>query len=296
MQVISLTKRNMKLFFHDKGLFLTALITPLILLTLFALFLGNTYEQMVETILGANGITTSLERSFVGAYQLSSLLGTSCITVAFCTNLLMVQDKVTGARRDFLMAPLSRARLSISYFIASEGSILLILMIATLVGIFYIGSLGYYLTSLHVLETFGVVCLLSTFGTVLSGILSCFLSTQGQMTAVSTVVSAVYGFLCGAYIPLSQISEKIRSVISILPGTFGVNLLRQCLIGDMLVQIEEQAGSERAKTLADAFDIYLYFDYRQIQPQAMLVVLTLCTLVFLIVQMMLIGFQKRRKE
>lgn len=46
-----LTKRNVKLFFKDKGRFLTSLITPAILLILFATFLGNIYKD---------GLTSSL--------------------------------------------------------------------------------------------------------------------------------------------------------------------------------------------------------------------------------------------
>ena len=40
-----LIKRNVKLFFKDKGMFLTSLITPLILLVLYATFLGNVYKN-----------------------------------------------------------------------------------------------------------------------------------------------------------------------------------------------------------------------------------------------------------
>ena len=40
-----LIKRNIKLFFKDKGMFFTALITPVILLVLYATFLGNVYRD-----------------------------------------------------------------------------------------------------------------------------------------------------------------------------------------------------------------------------------------------------------
>ena len=38
-----LIKRNIKLFFKDKGMFFTSLITPAILLVLYVTFLGNVY-------------------------------------------------------------------------------------------------------------------------------------------------------------------------------------------------------------------------------------------------------------
>ena len=41
----ALIKRNCKLFFRDKGMFFTSLITPAILLVLYATFLGNVYRD-----------------------------------------------------------------------------------------------------------------------------------------------------------------------------------------------------------------------------------------------------------
>ena len=42
---LALIRRNIKLFFKDKGLFFTSLITPLILLVLYSTFLGNVYRD-----------------------------------------------------------------------------------------------------------------------------------------------------------------------------------------------------------------------------------------------------------
>ena len=41
----SLIKRNVKMFFKDKGTFFTSLITPIILLVLYVTFLYNVYED-----------------------------------------------------------------------------------------------------------------------------------------------------------------------------------------------------------------------------------------------------------
>lgn len=43
--VSALIKRNVKLFFKDKGMFFTSLITPAILLVLYGTFLGNIYRD-----------------------------------------------------------------------------------------------------------------------------------------------------------------------------------------------------------------------------------------------------------
>lgn len=44
--VISLMNRNRKLFFRDKGMFFSALITPFILIVLYATFLAKVYKEL----------------------------------------------------------------------------------------------------------------------------------------------------------------------------------------------------------------------------------------------------------
>ena len=109
----SLFKRNIKLFFKDKGMFFTSLITPLILLVLFMTFLGQVYHDSFSSALPAGLLEDdTLIDAIVGGQLVSSLLAVCCVTVAFCSNLLMVQDKVSGARRDLTITPVRYLSLS----------------------------------------------------------------------------------------------------------------------------------------------------------------------------------------
>ena len=114
-------KRNTILFFKDKGLFFTSLITPLILLVLYATFLSNVYKDSVNSIFSEIGISIKddVMNGIVGGQLLASLLAVSCITVSFCSNMLMVQDKVNGVRKDLLITPVKRSTLAFSYYFAS---------------------------------------------------------------------------------------------------------------------------------------------------------------------------------
>ena len=99
---MSLTKRNIKMFFKDKGMFFTSLITPIILLILYITFLAKVYRDSFASNL-PDGVTVPQEliNGTVSGQLFSSLLAVACVTVAFCSNLLMVQDKVNGAKKDF---------------------------------------------------------------------------------------------------------------------------------------------------------------------------------------------------
>ena len=127
MSFIYLVKRNTKLFFKDKGMFLTSLITPLILLVLYATFLAGVYRDSfssaIPEFLNADA---KLLNGAVAAQLVSSLLAVSCVTVAFCSNLLMVQDKITGARRDLTITPVKSGVLALGYYLSTLLTTLLI--------------------------------------------------------------------------------------------------------------------------------------------------------------------------
>ena len=82
--------------------FFPSLITPLILLVLYITFLAKVYKDSFLSSLEAAHIADfpqELIDATVGGQLFSSLLAVCCITVAFCCNMTMVQDKVTGARQ-----------------------------------------------------------------------------------------------------------------------------------------------------------------------------------------------------
>ena len=258
----ALVKRNIKLYFKDKGMFFTSLITPLILLVLYGTFLSNVYEDTFRSAIEAAGATVSdkLIGGCVGGELVSSLLAVSCVTVAFCSNLLMVQDKITGARRDITIAPVRPSTLALSYYLSTLISTMLICFIATGGCLGYLSYVGWYLTAGDIAKLFLDVVLLVLFGTALSSCVNFPLSTQGQASAVGTIVSAGYGFVCGAYMPISQFSEGLQKVISFLPGTYGTSLLRNHALRGVFEEMGNQGfPDEIVEAIRDSVDCNLYF-------------------------------------
>ena len=156
----SLVKRNMKLFFNDKGMFLTSLITPLILLVLYITFLGNVYKDSLIQSFGTIEIPKNILNSIVGGQLVSSILAVSTVTVAFCSNFLMVQDKALGNIKDITISPVKTNILSLSYYIASLFSTLIICFVATIFCLGYLAFTGWFLTILDVVFIFLDVILL----------------------------------------------------------------------------------------------------------------------------------------
>ena len=294
---IILIKRNIKLFFKDKGMFFTALITPAILLVLYATFLGNIYrDSFVTNIQNAVALPDKLIDSLVASQLISSILAVSCVTVAFCSNFLMVQDKANGTARDFKIAPIKSSVLSLSYYVATILSTLLICFSATAVCLIYLASIGFYMSVADVFLLILDVFLLVLFGTALSSVINFFLSSQGQISAVGTIVSSGYGFICGAYMPISSFNSGLQKVISFLPGTYGTSLVRYHAMRGGLAEMEnEGVPAEIIDKLMDAIDCNLYFFDHKVEPWVMYLILSGSILILLGVYIALNALRKKEK-
>lgn len=290
-----LIKRNIKLFFKDKGMFFTSLITPGILLVLYVTFLGNVYRDMFTSGLPDTlNISKTLIEGLVGSQLISSILAVSCVTVAFCSNFLMVQDKANGTIKDLKISPVKAAALSLSYYIAAFMSTLIICFVATGICLIYVAIVGWYMSIADVCFLFMDIVLLVSFGTILSSIINFFLSTQGQISAVGTIISAGYGFICGAYMPVSSFGEGLQKIISFLPGTYGTALIRNHSMQGVLKEIENQGiPSGVVEELKNSLDCNLYFFENQVSIPAMYMVIGVAVIVSIGIYVLLNKYAKK---
>ena len=93
--VFALIKRNRQLFFRDKGMLISSLITPIILIVLYATFLRNVYKDSLQSALpGVMNVSEKLVNGTVAGQLAAALLAVSCVTVTFCVNLTMIKQVV----------------------------------------------------------------------------------------------------------------------------------------------------------------------------------------------------------
>lgn len=294
----AIIKRNIKLFFKDKGMLFTSLITPLILLVLYATFLANVYRDSFTSFLPETlGVSEELIDALVGGQLLSSLLAVSCVTVAFCSNLLMVQDKVSGANNDFMISPVKKSTLAIGYYVASAVSTLFVCFVALIVCFVYLAFVGWYLSFADVLCLMVDVFLTVLFGTALSSIIHVFLSSQGQISAVGSIVSSVYGFICGAYMPISSFGVGLQKTLSFLPGTYATSLFRNHATNGALLEMERLGVPQEAILgMRDAFDCNVYFFDNQVSIGAMFVILGVSVAILTATYIIIHNVKNKKKQ
>lgn len=296
--VISLVNRNRKLFFRDKGMFFSALITPFILIVLYVTFLAKVYKDSFVTAFPEGfSIADKLIDGTVASQLVAALLAVSCVTVTFCVNLTMVQDKASGARKDFNVSPVSCSKIYLGYFLATVLNSLMVNGLALAIGLIYIGKMGWYLSSVDVLWIIFDEVLLVLFGSTLSSIISYPLTTQGQMSAVGTIVSAGYGFICGAYMPISNFGSGLQKVLSYLPGTYGTSLLKNHMLRGIFTEMEsENLPDELITAVKESLDCSPQFHGNVVNVTQMVFIMAGSILVLGIIFLLITILDEKRKR
>ena len=279
-KIINLTIRNIKVYFSDKGMFLTSLITPAILLILYATFLSNVFQStFVNAMPKGIELSKKLLNGLVKGQLVASLLSVSCITVAFCSNMLMVQDKVNENIKDLMITPTDKKTLVISYFLASFISTLIVNLFALILCLIYIASSGWFMNFTDVLLIILNVVILTLFGCVLSSIINSFLSTQGQISVVGTIVSSMYGFIAGAYMPMSQFGAGLRKVLLYLPTTYGTALMKNSVMRGPFRELEKIVPGNIVNSLKKSLDIRLLFKGNVVEASTMYLIVLMTIVV-----------------
>ena len=186
-----------------------------------------------------------------------------------------------------------------SYFFATLISTLIVCLSATVLCLGYVALTGWYMSIVDVLLLVLDVFILCLFGVALSSVVSFFLSSQGQISAVGTMVSSSYGFLCGAYMPLSQFSEGLRDILMFLPGTYGTSLVRNHAMRGLLEAMEEEGiPAEFVESVRDSFDCNLFFFDNKVGTGTMYAVIcsTVVVLILLYVMMNILRFKKATQK
>ena len=293
----TLIQRNLKMFFKDKGIFLTSLITPVILLVLYAVFLGDVYKDSFIMILNGAEIEEKLIDGCVGGQLISSILSVSCVTVAFCSNMIMVQDKANGTIYDLCISPVKPSTLALSYYIASFCATLIVCYAASAVCMAYMAVVGWYMSVLDVFALLTDVLLIVMMATALSSIVNFFLSSQGQISAVGTLVSSGYGFISGAYMPLASFGVGLQRVLSFLPSTYATALLKNHALGGVYRAMSRAGLSEELlRNMKDNVDCSnVYFFGNLVSLPVMYLILLGAIVLFLGVYIALHSLSKKQK-
>lgn len=239
---IGFTKRNLLIYFKDFGAVVFSMLTSIIVFVLYMLFIKDSYIDAInETLKGLEKIVNTKDIDmFVNLLLLVGVLGSALITVPFNSLSTIVRDKEEKIDYDICATPLKRWQIVLSYFTASALSAFIVTSIILTVALLILSSKGNtYMSTNSIFLAYGLLGIGSLSSTAFFMIVVLFFKSTSSSGSFFGILSAASGFVIGAYMPVSQFSEGIRTMCNIFPATHITMLFRNILLSGVLNHINK---------------------------------------------------------
>ena len=241
--ILGFIKRNLLLFFKDWQSILFSLLTSIIVLVLYLLFLKGTFVSAIQSAMEQYpGLASMVPQKdidmFANLFLLSGILGSAMISVPFSCITVLVKDRANKVDYDILATPMKREQIIFAYFVSAVLTSTLLTDIILAVGLIGIRMQGnMYLNISQVVKVFSVVALGSISASAIFMIVVLFFKTVSACEAFFGILSAASGFVIGAYIPISQFSNEVQTVCNLFPASQITIMLRNILLNGLLEHI-----------------------------------------------------------
>ena len=241
--ILGFIKRNVLLFFKDWQSILFSLLTSIIVLVLYLLFLKGTFVSAIQSAMERYpGLASMVPQKdidmFANLFLLSGILGSAMISVPFSCITVLVKDRANKVDYDILATPMKREQIILAYFVSAVLTSILLNSIILAVGLIGIRMQGnMYLNASQVVKAFSIVALGSISASAIFMIIVLFFKTVSACEAFFGILSAASGFVIGAYIPISQFSNEVQTVCNLFPASQITIMLRNILLNGLLEHI-----------------------------------------------------------
>ena len=250
--MITLARRNLKLFFRDRTAVFFSLLSVLVLLGLYVFFLG---DVMLADFSSVEGVKVVL-----GSWLMAGILAVTAVTTPLGALGAMVEDEAWHITKDFRTAPIRRRSLAGGYILSAMlvGAILCLVVLAV-AEIYLPLDGGSLLPPGVLLRMLGLILAAVLCGSSLMFLLTSFFHSTKGYSAASTVVGTLIGFVTGIYIPIGTLPEAVQWVVRCFPMTHAATLLRQTLMQAPLEQMARVLPPETVQALRLELGVDLSF-------------------------------------
>ena len=258
---IGLTKRNILVYFKDRQSVIFSMLTSIIVLVLYMLFLKSAYVDSANSAMkGLEGLIDEADIDMlINLILLVGVIGSALITVPYNCLSTIVNDKENKIDYDISATPLKRWQIVLSYFVASTFSAFVMSAVVLTIGFVVLSSQGdMYISAENIAYSYVLTFLGSISATAFFMLIIIFFKTSSASGAFYGILSAACGFVIGAYMPLSQFSKGIQIFCNIFPGTGITVLYRNALMNGLLDKINTDIGGldngEFVSNMKEAFN------------------------------------------
>ena len=288
-----LIQRNLKLYFRDKAAVFFSLLSVIIVLALYVLFLSNVQVQSIKQQVGNTLKETDISY-LTNTWILAGMLSITTVTSTLGALGFMVNDKEKKILMDFKSSPLKMSTYPTAAIITAiiVGTIMSTLTLTIYTSYIYINT-GYLLNPIILTKTIALIITSATMSASLMGLIVSFLNTNNAFSSVSILIGTTIGFTNGLYIPLGQLSNNIQNIIKLLPFSHIASLFRRILMSESMIKVFNNAPQEAIDGYTEAFGVNLKWNGTPISTN---ISIAFIIIVFLLSLLAFFGNFKRKRE
>lgn len=245
---MGLTKRNMLVYFKDKGAIFFSLLTSVIVLVLYLCFLKGTFEDAFNSSLNEIPMISSLINSedvdaFINITLLVGMICSALITVPFNCLQTLVKDRENRIDYDISATPIKRWQIILSYFVSASCCACIMTGLILTAGLVILGfEGGIPLSAVDVFKAYGMVFIGAVSATAFFMTFIVFFRSTQSSGAFFGMISAASGFVIGAYIPISQFSTNVQTVCNLFPASHVTVIIRNVLMRGVMENMNRSMG------------------------------------------------------
>jgi len=212
----TLIKRNLMLYFRDKAGVFFSMLSILIIIALYALFLSGGFGDPL----------------ILDSWLMSGILAVAAITTSIGALEIIMSDKINKVAKGFYAAPVKRSHITAAYII-SPFVVGVIMTTLTAIGfsIYIIARGGQMPGLVGLLQLVGVILLANITGTAILCFIVSRIKSMNVWGTVGSIIGVLSGFLMGVYMPIGQLPTAVQYAMVAFPPFHAAMLFRQILMG-----------------------------------------------------------------
>ena len=235
--MITFTKRNILLYFRDKTAVFFSLLSVIILIALYVLFLGDLTSKGLPDFPSKKLLLTS--------WFIAGILAITSMTTTLGSFGILVEDRANNRILDFHASPISRAKLVGGYILSALFIGVIMCTFTFLIANIYLFLSGETLLAFDkTIYVLGVILLAVVSSSSMVLLVVSFFKTANAFAAASTVIGTLLGFLAGIYIPIGTLPDYLQTIVKLFPVSHSAALFRQILMETSLAEAFANAPVE----------------------------------------------------
>jgi len=221
-EISVLTGRTMKLYLKNPLSILFSFVYMLLFIVLISLFLGDYMAKgMMDVYAEVEGMDFAHIRWLVDTTSMAGVLMINCILVPLNVLTIMVQDSNDNRLDSFLVSAVARNKLVVGYWLAPflVGIVMNILCLFIAEGVTVMNG-GEWLSIRSHIEMAGLI-IANTFSATSILFVAAMLTKSVSLYSTFTgIMSALAGFLTGAFLPIGMFPANIQKIFVLLTNTY----------------------------------------------------------------------------